>query len=87
MNEPDLDEIRLAFEFASYQIARRRRGVHLDDRRIIQLELWPSDHRNQRAGRRERGAASLLSAAARTSKFQNGPPTSITLVTPLASQT
>src|SRR5712671_189623 len=34
-----------------------------------------------------RGAAVLLRAASRTWKFQNGPPTSATLVTPLASQT
>ena len=34
-----------------------------------------------------RGAASLFSAAARMSKFQNGPPMSTTLVTPLASHT
>src|SRR2546429_620185 len=34
-----------------------------------------------------RGAAALLRAASRTWKFQNGPPTSATLVTPLASQT
>ena len=34
-----------------------------------------------------RGAAALASAASRISKFQNGPPMSTTLVTPLASQT
>src|SRR5207237_9972330 len=34
-----------------------------------------------------RGAAALLRAASRTSKFQYGPPISMTLVTPLASQT
>ena len=34
-----------------------------------------------------RGAAALVRAASRTSKFQNGPPTSATLVTPLASHT
>jgi len=34
-----------------------------------------------------RGAVPLLRAASRTWKFQNGPPTSATLVTPLASQT
>src|SRR4029077_9096761 len=34
-----------------------------------------------------RGAVALLRAASRTWKFQNGPPTSATLVTPLASQT
>ena len=32
-----------------------------------------------------RGAASLIAAASRTVKFQKGPPTSATLVTPLAS--
>ena len=34
-----------------------------------------------------RGAASVLSEASRMSKFQNGPPMSTTLVTPLASHT
>ena len=34
-----------------------------------------------------RGAAALLRAASRTSKFQKGPPTSAALVTPLARYT
>ena len=48
MNEPHLDVVGLACQFAPDQITRRFRRHNFDDRRIAEVELRIGDHRNQR---------------------------------------
>ena len=48
MNEPHLDVVGLACQFAPDQITRRFRRRNFDDRRIAEVELRIGDHRNQR---------------------------------------
>ena len=89
MDEPDLDVVGLARELARHQRARRRRRRAIlmiggsprssCGRSIMEMSGPGDGHARRRGGARAR--------ASRTSKFQNGPPTSTTLVTPLASHT
>ena len=50
VDEPHLDEIGLAFQFAPDQRTRRVGRGHLDDGRIAEIELHAIDHGNERAG-------------------------------------
>jgi hypothetical protein len=86
VDEPHLDEAGVVQQLACGQRACRLGGLDLDDRWIVELELRPTSEISGPVVS-TRGADSLVIAASRTAKFQNGPPTSITLVTPLASHT
>src|SRR5262245_3080772 len=50
MDEPHLDVVSFALELTRHERARLVGAGDADDRGVAEIELWPVDHRYQRAG-------------------------------------